>query len=51
MVYPTTSIRYYQTDYMGQQAAAAAAAQSMQLQQIPFYYPINTPGIIQTAAT
>jgi hypothetical protein len=22
----------------------------MQLQQIPFYYPINTPGIIQAAA-
>jgi hypothetical protein len=22
----------------------------MQLQPIPFYYPVNTPGIIQTAA-
>jgi hypothetical protein len=22
----------------------------MQLQQIPFYYPINTPGLIQAAA-
>jgi hypothetical protein len=27
-----------------------ATPQSMQLQQIPFYYPINTSGIIQAAA-
>ncbi|CAF0809537.1 unnamed protein product [Rotaria sp. Silwood1] len=46
MVYPTASIRYYQPDYMTQQATPP----SMQLQQIPFYYPINTSGIIQAAA-
>ncbi|CAF2363792.1 unnamed protein product [Rotaria sp. Silwood2] len=46
MVYSTPSIRYYQPDYMAQQATPA----SMQLQQIPFYYPINTSGIIQAAA-
>jgi hypothetical protein len=27
-----------------------AAQQSMQLQQMPFYYPLNTPGLIQAAA-
>ncbi|CAF1038237.1 unnamed protein product [Rotaria sp. Silwood1] len=46
MVFSAPPIRYYSPDYLAQQATPT----SMHLQQIPFYYSVNSSGMIQAAA-